>query len=83
MHYVIGTNLQPSTKQDVLSTFGYRWTVENEARAKDWHHVKRGPFINETDVEWLARYSFAVKTDGTLDRRHGSAYPASFAAEEV
>lgn len=63
-----GDRLLPEARAEVLAAFGYRWTVENESRAREWS----GPYPPETrpamrsDAEWLREHSFYVNRDGSL-----------------
>lgn len=75
---VVGTNLSPDMKRAVLNAYGYRWTVENEQRARQWfarggHKPPTAPLV--TDSQWLAQHAFSVTTKGTLSRRDKWAAP--------
>lgn len=72
-----GDRLSSETRAEVLSAFGYRWTVENEERSLRWRvpigRTKRSwrrpqpPLL--TDAEWLRAHAFHVNRDGRLARR--------------
>jgi hypothetical protein len=66
-----GDRLLPATRAEVLSAFLYRWTVENERRAREsqpWlaHELPIVEPAMLTDAEWLASSAFYVNDDGTL-----------------
>jgi hypothetical protein len=77
---VRGDMLSESARREVLSAFGYRWTVENAGRSKSWFaHGKAGlptiPCVK--DSEWLASHAFHVLRDGSrLARNRRFAEPA-------
>lgn len=82
MACINGSKLSPATRQEVLSAYGYRWTVENERRAREWFRAGKAepptaPLV--TDEEWLADHAFHVTRDGRLDARHRHAEPACLA----
>jgi hypothetical protein len=71
-----GTDLSNQARHDVLNAYGYRWTVENETRARAWykdHKSPTGPPV--TDEQWLAGYEFLVRANGQLDQRAQSCRP--------
>lgn len=78
---VRGDRLSESARREVLAAYGYRWTVENEARARHWYGNKGMPRVALiTDVEWLAAHAFDVVKDGSrLSRRSRGCWPASLA----
>jgi hypothetical protein len=80
---VRGDKLSESARREVLASYGYRWTVENESRARAW--CRNGGFNPPiipviTDAEWLREHAFHVVRDGSrlmVNRRH--AEPACLA----
>lgn len=79
---VRGDKLAPATRADVLRAFGYRWTTENEGRARSWYAAGKldpptMPLVS--DAAWLAAYAFHVRKDGKLDARRRAAVPANLA----
>lgn len=83
MPYVNGSKLSESAREEVLSKFTYRWTVENERRARSWYsdgNVQPPRISLISDAEWLAQHAFRVIKDGTrLDARQQFAKPACMA----
>jgi hypothetical protein len=69
-----GNELNEHQRREVLAAFGYRWTKENEVRARTWY--KSGghepPTMQlQADAEWLAEHAFYVNRDGSRTaRRH-------------
>jgi len=63
-----GTELNPKQRQSVLDAYQYRWTVENEARARPLYDKHGGPPELEmvSDEDWLKTYSFWFNKDGRL-----------------
>jgi hypothetical protein len=75
---VRGSDLTPAAKRQVLGAYGYRWTVENERRAREWFHSSgheppRAALV--TDAQWLADHSFAITSRGELSLRDKWAAP--------
>jgi len=74
MRLVNGSKLLPATRAEVLRCFMYRWTFENERRARYSHSVgghnpPTMPLV--TDEQWLREHAFYVRNDGALARnRH-------------
>ena len=80
MACVNGSKLSAATRADVLNRYGYRWTLENEKRARQWHgrlEPPTAPLVS--DSEWLAGHAFHIKADGSLDERRNRAEPACLA----
>ena len=82
MRLVTGINLNARCRAEVLSAYGYRWTVENERRAREWYRTGgHEPPTCElvTDARWLQDHAFYVVPDRlSLNRRHAEpAYLAS------
>ena len=81
-----GDRLLPATRAEVLSAFGYRWTVENRSRAVAWYGQvncrPRGRAI-ETDAAWLKSHAFYVNKDGKLSARRTHAEPADWAPDPL
>jgi hypothetical protein len=81
---VRGDQLGESARRQVLAVFGYRWTVENEARAREWSKrsgaIIPSRFARITDQEWLREHAFHVVKDGSrLMRNRSHAEPACLA----
>lgn len=72
MRLVNGADLLPATRAEVLRTFVYRWTFENERMARCayvMHTPPTAPLV--TDEQWLREHAFYVRNDGALARnRH-------------
>jgi hypothetical protein len=80
---VRGDQLSESARRQVLAVFGYRWTIENESRARAWRRdvsldPPRIPLI--PDEQWLREHAFHVVKDGSrLMRNRPHAEPACLA----
>ena len=64
-----GIDLSSQARAEVLNAFGYRWTVENEQRAREWYRAggQKPPSMRlVTDEEWLADHAFYVTKSGRL-----------------
>lgn len=84
MKYTIGSELPEATKREVLSAYGYRWTIENEARARQWHGAGTTPPQSlPTDAAWLADHAFATTRSGRLNRSVNHSFPAFMALREA
>lgn len=71
-----GSQLNLGQRAMVLERFGYRWTVENEERARRW--LRGGRFADElvSDNQWVADHAFYFIKDGSrLDARRVHAEP--------
>jgi len=65
-----GENLTPKQAQEVKSAFGYRWTIQNESRARNWNRAGGSPSIPLIDDEqWLKEHAFYFRKDGKLATR--------------
>lgn len=63
----------------VLNAYGYRWTKQNAARAKNWRGRHGAPTIPlVSDEEWLREHAFRFTNDGKTLMR-GYAQPAYMA----
>lgn len=85
-----GDRLAPATRDEVLRAFGYRWTVENETRAREWTNWERGanaafsqPKPMLLDAEWLRAHAFWCNRDGRLTANRRSAEPADWAPDPL
>jgi hypothetical protein len=68
-----GDRLLSATRAEVLDAFGYRWTVENEERARRWAAMPaRHTAPTLTDAEWLRTHAFYVNRNGALTTRRGA-----------
>jgi hypothetical protein len=77
-----GDRLLPPTRAEVLSAYGYRWTVENQSRAEGLFDVRAAPgSITSTDAEWLRAHAFWCNRDGRLTANRKSAEPADWASD--
>lgn len=74
-----GDRLKPETRAEVLRAYGYRWTHENETRARLWFgaRVPTAPLVS--DAEWLRTHAFSVRKDGKLNQRARFCFPAYMA----
>jgi len=75
---VRGDKLPYNLQREILNSFGYRWTKENEGRARSWYATggvkpPRIPLIS--DAQWLREHAFHVTKDGRLSLRHHHAEP--------
>ena len=71
MKQVYGNHLSERLKREVLNAYGYRWTVENRERARNWYGRLGTPTMPLiTDEEWLACTEFWVTNAGELSNRH-------------
>jgi hypothetical protein len=81
---VRGDQLSESARRQVLAAFGYRWTIENESRARQWSRQSRlicpSGFARITDQQWLRQHAFHVVQDGSrLMKNRSHAEPACLA----
>jgi hypothetical protein len=63
-----GDKLTEKQRSIVLSVFGYRWTAENESRAKEWtkdYGTQPEHLIMQTDQDWLKGHAFHFIKDGS------------------
>jgi hypothetical protein len=73
-----GDKLPEHLKREVLNSFPYRWTKENEGRARYFYkYGKVDPPRSEliSDEQWLREHAFHVTKAGKLDARHAHAEP--------
>lgn len=63
-----GTELDANQRQSIFDSFRFRWTFENELRARQLYEAHGGPPDIEmiTDDEWLRLYSFWFNKDGRM-----------------
>lgn len=67
-----GHELSPVTQREALARFVHRYTAEHVpawARKKTVAFPNGAPLQFATDAEWLRNTQFAVKKNGTLDKR--------------
>ena len=76
MKMVLGTELSASDRKHVLAAYVHRHTGEHKpawATSSHWRFdgttATPWPIQFKDDAEWLANTTFAVRNDGTLDRR--------------
>ena len=75
-----GENLNPRQQSIVLNAFGYRWTVENEGRARNWLNDNTPTNPSKSDKQWLADHAFHFIKDGSrMDARMSYCEPAFMA----
>ncbi len=80
MAIIRGDRLPQRLKDEVLRAYGYRHTVENEARERAWLHGTPPPTsARVTDAQWLRDHAFHVN-DGLL--AHTYAEPAVMARDD-
>ena len=64
-----GKNLNKRQREEVLNAFGYRWTLENETRARKWHKGFNNATLPtmplQTDEQWLNEHAFHFVRDGS------------------
>jgi len=80
---VKGSNLPETLKQEVLRSYIYRWTKENERNARQamGKNIPTIPLVS--DLEWLEQHAFHVTNDGSkLDARNRHCEPAYMANED-
>ncbi len=78
-----GDRLNAELRAEVLNAYGYRWTHENEARARNWHFISARPTMALiSDEQWLREHAFRVTVKGHLDKRIRHAMPAFFADDD-
>jgi hypothetical protein len=71
MKQVRGSQLPYRLQREVLNAYGYRWTVENMPRARQWYGSLGKPTINPiSDSDWLACTDFFVTRKGELSLKH-------------
>jgi hypothetical protein len=80
-----GDKLNSSQRQQVLSAFGYRWTKENETRARSWYKSSgfHPPMTAlQTDDQWLKEHAFHFTKDGSRLAGNRKYAEPSFMAED-
>lgn len=67
----LGTELDPSDQDHVLAAYVHRFTREHkpEWANKPWKDGKPYPLQFDSDADWLANTTFAVRKNGRLDHR--------------
>lgn len=80
MAWVAGDMLTTAQRDAVRNSFGYRWTVENERRARQWYGGSRPTVPLVSDDDWLASHAFYVTNLGELSRRHRHCTSAALGA---
>lgn len=68
---VKGRDLDAMERATVLAGHPYRWTVENEPKARPLFDPHGGPPTEEpqdSDEEWLANHAFWFNSDGRLTK---------------
>ena len=63
---VKGENLTPKQIQEVKSAFGYRWTIQNENRARNWQHNNVPTVALIDDEQYIKEHAFYFRKDGKL-----------------
>ena len=66
---VKGKNLTAKQVKQVKAAFIYRWTVENEVRARQLHGAHAPTCELETDEAFLNSHAFYIRKDGNLAAR--------------
>jgi hypothetical protein len=72
MKLVKGSNLTEEQKQEVLSAFIYRYTVDNKRNYEGDHTCG----ATMTDSEWLEEYAFYITKKGKLALNRNYCKPA-------
>lgn len=67
---VKGERLTLAQRRQVLEAFGYRWTIENERRARQWLGSIAAPI---SDDEWIRLHAFHCTESGAIILRHAEA----------
>jgi len=81
---VKGTELSETLKQEVLNSYIYRWTKENEGKARQAMGINSPKIPPISDAEWLEQHAFYVTNDGSrLDARRRHCEPAYLAEEKI
>lgn len=78
MAWVTGDKLSATQRKAVLNAYGYRWTKENEARARAWGAARNVSAL-VADADWLRAHAFYITRRGELSERHKQAMPRSMA----
>lgn len=68
-NFVRGTDLHPEDQKHVLAAYIYRYTREYVPAWATKPNGETYPVQFASDADWLANTTFAVKTDGRLDKR--------------
>lgn len=72
-----GTDLNHQQKSLVLASFGYRWTTENEHRARLWYRGDEPTAPLMSDADWLDQYAFHfIKSGERMDQRKRFCVPS-------
>ena len=78
-----GIDLNDRQRQEVLSSFVYRWTTENGSRATAWAGKDTPQIPLISDDEWLTNYAFHFVADGSrLSCTRTHCEPVYMAADE-
>lgn len=76
---ITGDCLSSATCKQVLASFGYRWTKQNERRARMWQGKGTPTIPLQDDKDWLKEHAFYVNKDGCLSKSPGYCEPAYMA----
>jgi hypothetical protein len=77
MRWIHGVDLNEKQQKLVFSAFGYRWTIENLERAKEWFGRLGCPTMKPiTDKQWLTHYCFQFVNNGSRLGRANHCDPA-------
>lgn len=81
---IAGSTLNQRQREQVLSAYGYRWTIENRTRATNWLGSLPPPTIEPIpDAQWLAEHCFHFLKNGSrLSARHTHCEPVYMMGEE-
>jgi hypothetical protein len=66
MRWIKGNELNDKQVELVKSAYGYRWTIENEHRAREWYGKMSLPTVPlDYDKFWLIDHCFQFVNDGS------------------
>ena len=74
-----GENLSPEQIKHVKSAYGYRWTIQNENRARNWLGESAPTIALIDDEQWTKEHAFYFRKDGKPSRKHNHCVPAYMA----
>lgn len=70
-----GENLTPEQIKQVKSAYGYRWTIQNENRARMWIGNSVPTMSLIEDEQWIKEHAFYFRKDGKLSKNHNHCVP--------
>jgi hypothetical protein len=68
---VKGEHLTMAQRRQVFDAFGYRWTIENEQRARQWLGKIAAPTAAPiSDEAWIRLHAFHCTESGAIMLKH-------------